>query len=133
MLGVRAPPGLPTITTVVATVRHGVCCKGDSDGSPERMDDKMAKATTADTVQKADKPAKTAKSSKPAKPNVLARLVGYLRDVRSEMKRVVWPNRAEVINSSVVVVVTLIFFTVFITMTDLVVQRIVFMIQKIGG
>ena len=94
---------------------------------------KMAKATTVDSVQKADKPAKTAKPSKPAKPNVFARFVGYLRDVRSEMKRVVWPNRAEVINSSVVVVVTLIFFTVFITLTDLVVQRVVFMIQSIGG
>jgi preprotein translocase subunit SecE len=93
----------------------------------------MAKATTADSVQKSDKPAKAAKSSKPAKPNVFARLTGYLRDVRSEMKRVVWPNRAEVINSSVVVVTTLIFFTLFITLTDLVVQRVVFLIQKIGG
>jgi preprotein translocase SecE subunit len=96
----------------------------------------MAKATTADSTAKSDKPAKAAKPgkpSKPAKPNVFARLTGYLRDVRSEMKRVVWPNRAEVINSSVVVVTTLIFFTVFITLTDLVVQRVVFLIQKIGG
>ena len=93
----------------------------------------MAKATTADSVQKSDKPAKAAKSGKPAKPNIFARFTGYLRDVRSEMKRVVWPNRAEVINSSVVVVTTLIFFTLFITLTDLVVQRIVFLIQKIGG
>jgi len=96
----------------------------------------MAKATTADSAQKSDKPVKTAKAgkpSKPAKPNVFVRLTGYLRDVRSEMKRVVWPNRAEVINSSVVVVTTLIFFTVFITLTDLVVQRVVFLIQQIGG
>jgi preprotein translocase SecE subunit len=96
----------------------------------------MAKATTADSTAKSDKPAKAAKPgkpSKPAKPNVFVRLTGYLRDVRSEMKRVVWPNRAEVINSSVVVVTTLIFFTVFITLTDLVVQRVVFLIQKIGG
>jgi preprotein translocase subunit SecE len=96
----------------------------------------MAKATTADSAAKTDKPVKAAKPgkpSKPAKPNVFVRLTGYLRDVRSEMKRVVWPNRAEVINSSVVVVTTLIFFTVFITLTDLVVQRVVFLIQKIGG
>jgi preprotein translocase subunit SecE len=96
----------------------------------------MAKATTADSAQKSDKPVKAAKPgkpSKPAKPNVFVRFTGYLRDVRSEMKRVVWPNRAEVINSSVVVVTTLIFFTVFITLTDLVVQRVVFLIQKIGG
>jgi len=93
----------------------------------------MAKASTAATVQKTDKPAKAAKPSKPAKPNIFARFVGYLRDVRSEMKRVVWPNRSEVINSSLVVVTTLIFFTVFITLTDLVVQQVVFLIQKIGG
>jgi preprotein translocase subunit SecE len=96
----------------------------------------MAKATTADSAAKSDKPVKAAKPgkpSKPAKPNVFVRLTGYLRDVRSEMKRVVWPSRAEVINSSVVVVTTLIFFTVFITLTDLVVQRVVFLIQKIGG
>ena len=90
----------------------------------------MAKASTAGNVQKADK---TAKAGKPAKPNVFARLVGYFGDVRSEMRRVVWPNRTEVINSSVVVVTTLIFFTLFITLTDLVVQRVVFLIQKIGS
>ena len=93
----------------------------------------MAKATTTGTVQKADKPAKAAKPSKPAKPNPFVRLIGYFRDVRSEMKRVVWPNRSEVINSSLVVVTTLIFFTVFITLTDLIVQRVVFLIQSIGG
>ncbi len=32
-----------------------------------------------------------------------------------------------------VVVTTLIFFTIFITLTDLIVQRLVFLIQKIGG
>jgi preprotein translocase subunit SecE len=57
----------------------------------------------------------------------------YLRDVRSEMKRVVWPGRPEVINSSVVVVTTLIFFIVFIAITDLIVIRIVGFIQGLGG
>jgi len=108
----------------------------------------MAKATTADTgtadgktvkavkavsPQKDAKTAKAGKAPKPAKPNVFARLMGYFKDVRSEMKRVVWPDRAEVINSSMVVVTTLIFFIVFITLTDLVVQRFVFLIQKIGS
>ena len=93
----------------------------------------MAKEETTGKAQKSDKPAKAAKPSKPAKPNPFVRLMGYFRDVRSEMKRVVWPNRSEVINSSVVVVTTLIFFTLFITLTDLVVQRVVFLIQKIGG
>ena len=96
----------------------------------------MAKAPTADAASKADKPVKTAKPGKqpkPAKPNVFARLMQYFRDVRSEMKRVVWPSRPEVVNSSVVVVTTLLFFTVFILITDLIVQRLVFLIQQIGG
>ena len=37
------------------------------------------------------------------------------------MTRVVWPNRTEVLNSSVVVITTLIFFIVFITLVDYVV------------
>jgi preprotein translocase SecE subunit len=51
------------------------------------------------------------------------------------MKRVVWPSRPEVINSSVVVIVTLIFFATFIALTDIVVQRVVTALGsiRIGG
>jgi preprotein translocase subunit SecE len=82
----------------------------------------MAKASKADEAIKTGKPGK---APAPAKPGFFARLGNYFRDVRSEMKRVVWPNRPEVINSSVVVIVTLIFFSAFIALTDIVVQRIV--------
>ncbi|MBN2822575.1 MAG: preprotein translocase subunit SecE [Coriobacteriia bacterium] len=54
-----------------------------------------------------------AQASKASRPNVFARFGRYVRDVKAEMKRVVWPNRAEVLNSSVVVVMTLAFFIVF--------------------
>jgi len=92
----------------------------------------MAKATTADEVIKTGKPGK---APAPAKPGFFARLGNYFRDVRSEMKRVVWPSRPEVLNSSVVVIVTLIFFATFIALTDLVVQRIITLLGsvRIGG
>ena len=54
-----------------------------------------------------------AQANKAARPNVFARFGKYVGDVRAEMKRVVWPNRAEVVNSSLVVIATLIFFVVF--------------------
>lgn len=54
-----------------------------------------------------------AQANKASRPNVFARFGKYIGDVRAEMKRVVWPNRAEVVNSSVVVIVTLVFFVVF--------------------
>ncbi len=42
----------------------------------------------------------------------------YLKNVRSELKRVVWPTKSEVINYSLVVVATLIFFGVLIYIVD---------------
>ena len=84
---------------------------------------KMAKATTADSTS-SDKPVKTGKPGKPiapAKPGVFAKVSTYFRDVRAEMTRVVWPSRPEVLNSSVVVITTLIFFIIFITLVDYVV------------
>ncbi|TLM80225.1 MAG: preprotein translocase subunit SecE [Actinobacteria bacterium] len=90
----------------------------------------MAKAATADA-----KPAKPAKASKPSKaqgkPNVFVRFVRYLKDVRAEMRRVVWPTRAEVGNSSVVVVTTLAIFIVVIFAFDQVILRIVQMLDKV--
>ncbi len=100
----------------------------------------MAKASTADSKiivdtgtknKKLDK-SKSGGSGKPAKPGLFARLAQYLRDVRSEMKRVVWPQRPEVINSSMVVIVTLIFFVVFTLITDTLVVRALGLLNQIG-
>jgi preprotein translocase subunit SecE len=95
----------------------------------------MAKATTADSGKAEGKPVKGkgGRAAKADKPNVFARLAQYLRDVRSEMKRVVWPSRPEVINSSVVVIVTLIFFVVFTLIIDTVAVEIMQLINGIGA
>jgi preprotein translocase subunit SecE len=58
--------------------------------------------------------AKAAKTSA-ANPNVFARLGKYFKDVRAELRRVVWPTRPEVVNSSLVVVVMLVIMTVFVS------------------
>jgi len=94
------------------------------------MEEKMAKATTGDTA-----PAKTDKAKAPKsdnKQNVFARLAQYFRDVRSEMKRVVWPSRPEVINSSIVVGVTLAFFIVFTAIIDQVVVQVIRLLTNMG-
>jgi preprotein translocase subunit SecE len=52
------------------------------------------------------------------KPNMAVRLVQYLRDVRAEMRRVVWPGRQEIVSSSLVVITTLIVFIVFVLIVD---------------
>jgi preprotein translocase subunit SecE len=74
-----------------------------------------------------------AKSQGASKPNVFRRLAKYFTDVRAEMRRVVWPDREEVVNSSVVVIVTLLFFTLFTFVVDQIVLVIVNAISGLGG
>jgi len=94
----------------------------------------MAKATEADTkAAKADKPKSSNKPAKADKPNIFARFAQYLRDVRAEMKRVVWPGRQEVINSSLVVVVTLLFFVAFTFVADTLAVQALQLLSRIGG
>lgn len=109
-------------------------CEADLSGLQNgRM--KMAKATTADSTG-ADKPVKANKSGKTApasSPSVFQRMGTYIRDVRAEMNRVVWPTRPEVLNSSVVVVTTLLFFIAFITFVDyVVVIPLLRLVTKLG-
>jgi preprotein translocase subunit SecE len=70
-----------------------------------------------------------AQAAKAAKPNVFARLSRYLSDVRAEMRRVVWPSRKEVINSSGIVITTLIIFIILILIYD---QVAVFVVNALG-
>jgi preprotein translocase subunit SecE len=42
----------------------------------------------------------------------------YLREVRAELKKVAWPTRAEVRKYSIVVLITVIFFTALVTVLD---------------
>ena len=90
----------------------------------------MATDRTRPAGSASDKsPAKSA-ASKPVKgvggrapraatPNVIARIGKYFRDVRVEMNRVVWPTRDEVFQSSVVVVIALLFFIAYVSLWDL--------------
>ena len=74
-----------------------------------------------------------AQAANKAKPNVFTRLSRYVKDVRAEMKRVVWPSRAEVINSSGIVIATLIIFMILVLIYDQVSLFVVSSLSKIGG
>ena len=49
----------------------------------------------------------------------------FIEDVQIEMKKVNWPERTSLINTTVVVVVVSAIFTLFIFLTDTVVSKIV--------
>jgi preprotein translocase subunit SecE len=54
----------------------------------------------------------------------------YLREVRSEMKKVAWPTREEVINSSVVVLVAVVVLTLVIFGFDYVSSKFVLFLYQ---
>jgi preprotein translocase subunit SecE len=87
-----------------------------------------------DTKAKAKAKSKSKGSSAKAdKPNLIVRFGRYLRDVWAELKRVVWPSRPEVINSSLVVIVTIIFFVAFTFAVDNLSTQAVRWIAQLGG
>lgn len=96
----------------------------------------MAKENTLDSKtaveSKKSGAAKAAKGGgKAAKPSLPARMMQYFRDVRAEMKRVVWPGGKEVRTSSLVVVVTLGFFIAFTLVVDNIVIYLIRLITEL--
>ena len=49
----------------------------------------------------------------------------FLTDVRNEMKRVSWPSRREVYATTVVVIITSIFFGLYLWIVDMGLNRVV--------
>ncbi|QBJ98581.1 preprotein translocase subunit SecE [Rhodococcus sp. ABRD24] len=75
-------------------------------------------------VKSAAKPAKDSsksarKADKPAKPNIFKRLRRFLREVIAELRKVIWPNRKQMITYTSVVLVFVAFMVTFISLLDL--------------
>ncbi|MBK5211044.1 MAG: preprotein translocase subunit SecE [Coriobacteriia bacterium] len=91
----------------------------------------MAKSAAAATAPAKKGNAKN--TGKNPQPGIGARFVAYLKGVRTELKRVIWPSREEVVNSSIVVVVTLIFFATFAFLVDFVASKAILGLRGIVG
>ncbi len=50
--------------------------------------------------------------------NLLQQLREYVADVRSEMKRVTWPNKQEIYGTTVMVILTTFLFGIYFWATD---------------
>lgn len=91
----------------------------------------MAKNNTKNSGKKAVE--KKGKNGKAAKPSLLNRAKDYIKGVRSELKRVVWPTRKELVNASLIVIGALIFFGVFIAIIDNIVLIPLDALAKLGS
>ncbi|WP_088014616.1 preprotein translocase subunit SecE [Gottfriedia acidiceleris] len=48
----------------------------------------------------------------------MGRIGKFFREVKSEMKKVSWPKRKELVNSTITVLATVLFFVVFFAVID---------------
>jgi preprotein translocase subunit SecE len=53
----------------------------------------------------------------------------FLRDVRVELSKVIWPGRDEIVSSTIVVLVAVAFFAVYIGLLDQVFVRLINLIS----
>jgi preprotein translocase subunit SecE len=85
---------------------------------------------TSETPERIDKPERERSEWMQELLAYPTRLKRFLTDVRSEMKLVVWPSRSEVVNTTMVVIMTTILFAFFLWIVDKGSERVVSMILK---
>lgn len=58
----------------------------------------------------------------PSKPTFWNKVTKFVRDVRSEMRKVSWPNRQELVTYTIVVLVTVVIVAAFTGLVDVIVS-----------
>lgn len=64
--------------------------------------------------------------------NLLARIGRYFREVRGELRKVVWPTRQELITYTVVVLVVVAIVSAFLGVADIVISKLLTLIGALG-
>ena len=79
-------------------------------------------AETAVSEESAKAPAKKAESKEPKKaskkPGVFKRFFSFCKEVKSEIKKVVWPTMKQLRNNAVIVVIVVVIIAAFIALFD---------------
>jgi preprotein translocase subunit SecE len=61
------------------------------------------------------------------------RLGNFLRDVRAELKKVTWPSKNEVVNTTIVVVAATVFFGFYLFFMDIIFSWVLSQIKSLFG
>ena len=56
---------------------------------------------------------------------MIKKIQQFIEDVQNEMSKVSWPTHQELVNSTLIVVVVSILFTIFIFLSDIVISKVV--------
>jgi len=79
--------------------------------------------------------AKAEKKAKPAekKPGVFARLGKWLRELKSELKKVQWPTKKQTVNNTLIVIACIVVVGVFIWVFDAVALAVINALLNLAG
>lgn len=93
-------------------------------------DDASTGATEAPAIEDAGKAKKkrAKKAGKGQRRNPIAYVINYLREVVGELRKVIWPNRKQMITYTAVVLVFLVFMVSLIGLVDLGMARLVMLV-----
>ena len=67
---------------------------------------------------KADKADKAKKDKKSSKPGLFARIGKWLKEMKSELKKVQWPTRKQTVNNTLIVIACVVVVGIFIWIFD---------------
>ncbi|MFY2786716.1 preprotein translocase subunit SecE [Rhodococcus sp. KRD162] len=102
-------------SSAAAVVPTGKRSSGRSRGSAAGVS--MSKSSTAATKTKTGK-ARSGKVKADKRPNVFLRLLQFFREVVAELRKVIWPNKKQMVTYTSVVLVFLAFMVAFISGLD---------------
>ena len=68
---------------------------------------------------------RAARREKTASQGGLGRLIQFLHDVRAEMRRVSWPDAKHVQNTTIITLIAVVFFAVYLFLVDLGLSRLI--------
>ncbi len=120
----NAQPSAPAKAQAAAEPKKGVSRKAAKDAESASKSVARAKAD-----MKASKEKAKAKKKKDEKPGFFGRIRNYFRAVRTEMRRVTWPSKKELVNYSLVVIASLMVVGVVIAVLDFVIGEGLFLIS----
>ena len=58
------------------------------------------------------------KSGKKEKKGIFRRVFGYFKELKNELKKVVWPSKKKVFNATMIVIVTVVVMSSFVVLAD---------------
>jgi preprotein translocase subunit SecE len=128
-------------STAAARRERRAASRGDARPSSDRVEDKVPVAVGAGTRRARPADADRAPTSKAAqgiatpkrdrgdkRPSVFARLAKFIREVISELRKVIWPTRKQQITYTIVVLVFVAFVVALVSGLDILFDKGVFWI-----